>query len=186
MTRKISSPIKQKLLLILAAGLALSLTRSARKQFYILKSIPKEFRRIDRNYLWRILSEFHRDRLVNYREDKDGEITMTLSERGRKQILKLNLDQLEIKVPARWDKKWRLVIFDIPEKIKPAREALRDKLKDLGFFELQHSVWVWPYQCRDEINFIVEVFDIRQYVRLVEADSITNEADLLLRFNLMK
>ena len=186
MTRKISSPIKQKLLIILGAGLAIELARSVRKQIYILKNIPKEFQRVDQNYLWRIVAEFHRDRLVNYREDEDGTITMTLSERGREQILRLNLDQLTIKQPARWDKKWRLVIFDIPEKIKPAREALRGKLKDLGFFELQHSVWVFPYACRDEINFIVEVFDIRRYVRLVEADYVTNEADLLLRFNLKK
>ena len=186
MTRKISSPIKQKLLLALESGVAMGLTRSVRKQIYILKNIPKKFRQIDRDYLWRIISEFHRDRLVNYREDEDGAITMTLSERGQKQVLKLNLDQLEIKKSARWDKKWRLVIFDIPEKIKRARETLRDKLKNLGFFELQHSVWVFPYFCRDEINFIVEVFDIRRYVRLVEAEYITNEADLLLHFNLKK
>ncbi len=186
MTHKISSPIKQKLLLVLEAGVAMGLTRSVRKQIYILKSIPKEFRRIDQNYLWRIISEFHRDRLVNYQEDDDGEITMTLSEHGRKQILRFELDQLVIKPPARWDKKWRLVIFDIPEKIKLAREALRDKLKDLGFFELQRSVWVFPYSCHDEINFIVEVFDIRQHVRLVEAEYITNEAELLLRFDLKK
>jgi len=186
MIRKISSPIKQKLLLALAAGLALGLTRSPRKQLYILKNIPKEFRRINRDYLWRIISEFHRDRLVDYREDEDGIITMTLSEVGQKQTLKFKLDQLVIKKPAGWDKKWRLVIFDIPEKIKRGREALRDKLKELGFFKLQHSVWIYPYQCRDEINFIVEIFELRRYVRMVEADYITNEAELLLHFDLIK
>lgn len=186
MIRKISSPTKQKLLLALEAGLAMGLTRSVRKQIYILKSIPRKFRQVDRNYLWRIISEFHRDRLVDYRENEDGTVIMILSEHGQKQTLKFKLDELEIKTPARWDKKWRLVIFDIPEKIKRAREALRDKLKNLGFFELQHSVWVFPYQCREEINFIVEVFEIRRYVRVVEADYITNEADLLLHFGLKK
>lgn len=186
MARKITSPIKQKLLLALAAGLTLGLTRSPKKQLYILKNIPKEFSRINRDYLRRIIAEFHQDRLVNYTEGADGVITAKLSERGKKQTLRFKLEQLAIKRPARWDGQWRLVLYDIPEKIKPAREALRDKLKDLGFFELQRSVWVYPYPCRDEINFIMEVFDIRRHVRLAEAGFLTNEADLLLRFGLEK
>ena len=56
------------------------------------------------------------------------------------------------------DGEWRIVIFDIPEKFKKAREALRMKLKELGFLELQKSVFIFPYECEDEINFIVEVF----------------------------
>ena len=51
--------------------------------------------------------------------------------------------------------------FDIPEKLKRAREVLRDKLKDIGFIELQKSVFAHPFECEDEINFIVEVFQIR-------------------------
>ena len=39
------------------------------------------------------------------------------------------------------------------------------KLKELGFLELQKSVLVLPYECEDEINFIMEVFLIRPFVR---------------------
>lgn len=77
-----------------------------------------------------------------------------------------------------------MVLFDIPEKIRKGRDALRDKLKDLGFYELQKSVWVHPYPCEDEINFITEVFDLRPYIRFAEIAKITNEAKLKLHFKL--
>jgi len=184
--RFLTSPIKQKMLILLASGVALGLTRSPRSQRYILRAVPKILRQINRDYLHRLMANFRENRLVDYKEEEDGNITVTLSELGQKQVLKFKLDEMTIKTPWRWDKKWRLVIFDIPEKHKLARESLRAKLKDLGFRELQHSVWVYPHDCEAEINFIVEVFDIRPYVRLIEALKITDEASLLLHFDLNK
>ena len=58
------------------------------------------------------------------------------------------------------------------------------KLKDLGFSELQKSVLVLPYECEDEINFIVEVFLIRPFVRFVRVKSFTNEEQLKIKFGL--
>ena len=83
-----------------------------------------------------------------------------------------------------WDGKWRTVIFDIPEKLKSARNALRDKLKEVGFHELQKSVFVFPYECKDEIDFIIEFFNLRQYVRYGIFDFIDNDLHLRKTFNL--
>ena len=74
------------------------------------------------------------------------------------------------------------MIFDIPEKFKKAREALRLKLKELGFKELQKSVLVFPYECEDEINFIMEIFLVRPFVRFIRAKSFTNEEQLKIKF----
>ena len=92
---------------------------------------------------------------------------------------------MKIKKPAKWDGEWRIVIFDIPEKFKQAREVLRIKLKELGFLELQKSVFILPYECEDEINFVIEVFLIRPFVRLIRAQSFTNEEQLRIKFNLI-
>ena len=59
------------------------------------------------------------------------------------------------------------------------------KLKELGFKELQKSVLILPYECEDEINFIVEVFQIRPFVRFIRAKSFTNEEQLKIKFNLV-
>ncbi|MBI4135989.1 MAG: hypothetical protein HY481_00350 [Candidatus Vogelbacteria bacterium] len=184
--RLIKSPIKQKVLLLLATGVLLGLTRSPRQYFRIVRTAAKVWRFIDRNYLYQLVKEFKENRLVDYREKPNGEIEVILTEQGRKMTLRFDLDKLQIKPARVWDGRWRVLIFDIPEKKRPARDALRDKLKELGFHELQRSVFIQPYPCELEINFINEVFDIRNYVRLIEADRISNEAELLIRFGLDK
>ena len=134
--------------------------------------------------LLRAVREFYNDRLVDYKEDKDGFVKIILTKEGEKKALKFKIDEMEIKKPAKWDGEWRIVIFDIPERFKKAREALRMKLKELGFLELQKSVLVLPYECEDEINFIVEVFLIRLFVRFVRAKSFINEEQLKIKFGL--
>lgn len=181
------SPRKQKILVALAAGMIMGLSRSPGQPIRILKTLPKIFKDIETKYFIRAVKEFHRDRLVNYLENPNGtDIQITISELGRKRVLKFDFDKLEIKKPLIWDKKWRLVFFDVPEKKRLIRDSFRIKLQDLGFQELQRSIFIHPYPCEAEINFAIEVLDARSYVRLAEVDWITNEADLLLRFHLNK
>jgi len=180
----IKSETKEKIILLLASGVVLGLSRSPRNYFKVLKGAAKEWKEINRNKLVRIVREFYNDRLIDYKEDKDGSVKIILTKEGQKKALKFKLDEMEIKKPAKWDGEWRIVIFDIPERFKKAREALRMKLKDLGFRELQKSVLVLPYECEDEIDFIVEVFLIRPFVRFVRVKSFTNEEQLKIKFGL--
>lgn len=150
----------------------------------MLKDIPLEFKKIDRRVLQRIVREFYRDRLVDFKEDGDGGVQIILTEQGIKKALRYNIDTISIREPKKWDGKWRLVVFDIPEKMKKAREALRDKLRKLGFYQLQKSVFVFPFACHDEINFIVEFFELRPHVRIMTVLDVTNEAELKLHFEL--
>ena len=166
----IKSETKQKILILLLSGIAMGMARSPRGYFKIVGNIPNEFREIERKKLLRIVREFYNDRLVDYKEDKDGFVKIILTKEGQEKALKFKLDEMEIKKPAKWDGEWRIVIFDIPERFKKAREALRMKLKDLGFSELQKSVLVLPYECEDEINFIVEVFLIRYVCEIYESE----------------
>ncbi len=182
-TGKIISPTKQKVLLLLAAGAIIGLSRSPTMPKRVFRMVKKVWREIDRQYLYRIIREFHQERLVDYREGKDGVIDIVITEAGKKKVLSFKIDTMAIPQSRHWDKKWRLVFFDIPERKRAARDALRHKLKELGFKKLQRSVFVYPYQCEDEINFIIEFFEVRPYVRYGEMTKLTNEADLKLLFN---
>ena len=175
---------KKKILLLLMAGISLSLTRSPRGYFKILRNLPKEWKEIKRRRLKAIVKEFHNNRLVSFKENKEGFAEIVLTKEGERKALKFKIDEMEIKKPAKWDGQWRIVIFDIPERFKKAREALRNKLKDLGFIKLQESVFVFPYECEDEINFIVEVFLIRPFVRFMRVKSFTNEEQIRVNFGL--
>ncbi len=184
--KKYRAPYKQKLLLLLQGGLALALTRSPRKYYLVLKSIPKSLRTLDRMYLYRTIREFERDRLIDFKEKDDGTILITLSEQGEHRMLTYRIDDMKIEKPAVWDGKWRLVLFDIPEQKRAARDALRLKLKDLGFKELQHSVHILPYPCKDEIDFLMEFFSLTSCVYYAEIESLSNEARWIERFDLTR
>ena len=54
--------------------------------------------------------------------------------------------------PSRWDGRWRMVIFDIPETRKSERDYLRHLLLSYGFRKLQASVWASPYKVPREFN----------------------------------
>lgn len=54
----------------------------------------------------------------------------------------------------KWDGKYRLVIFDIPEKKRGIRDQFRTLVKNAGFYHLQDSVWAFPYDCRAFITFL--------------------------------
>lgn len=95
------------------------------------------------------------------------------------------IDNLKFKKQEKWDGLWRIIIFDIPEKFKKARNALAQKLKSAGAYPLQKSVFVYPYDCKDDIDFIVEFFNLRKYVRFILAKEIDNELHLKKIFNLI-
>ena len=177
--------LKKKVLLLLLAGLALGLTRSPKKQWWILKQIPKEWARVNRQALERAINSLYKSHLVSEKNYKDGTTTLVLSDDGKQKALRFNIDKMEIKKPEKWDKKWRIVMFDIPEKLKRLRDSLRLHFREIGLIELQKSVLVYPYPCSDEIEFILELYNARKHVRFVLAEKIDNELHLKKRFNLI-
>jgi len=98
--------------------------------------------------------------LIEFIRENDKEVVVKITDSGRKYLKTFDIDNMVLNRPEHWDGKWRLVIFDVPEKHKKAREALRRKLKDLGFVRLQDSAWVTPYPCDDEVRFLREIFNI--------------------------
>jgi len=108
-------------------------------------------------------------------KQKDNKTLILLTEKGKKRKLQYDLNHLEITKPKSWDKKWRLLMFDIPENKKTVREELRNKLKDLGFYQFQKSVWIYPYPCENEIDFISEYFSIGQYLNLLTVEIIEDK-----------
>ena len=136
----------------------------------IVKSLIKDyFRRksFEKYQFLKDLKSLQKRELIDYKELNDGRVKITMTKKGKEKILIYNLDSMELKKPARWDRKWRIIIFDIPEDMKRAREAIRKKLKDLNFYPLQKSVFITPYSCEDEIDFIASIFNIRKYILIL-------------------
>ena len=117
-------------------------------------------------------------KLIDMEELADGRVKITLEDGGKKKALEYKLEEMEIKKPAKWEGKWRMVLFDIPHKKKKAREALRFHLKRLGFYPYQKSAFIYPYDCQNEIDFLIEFYQIRPYVRQLVISEIDNDFHL--------
>ena len=116
---------------------------------------------------------------------RNGQIYISLTSDGKKKAGIFQINNLVIKRPKKWDKKWRLLIFDIPEKRKVAREALRGKLKELGFRKFQQSVWIYPYDCAAEMELLRDFFGLSDKdLQLVVAESINNNGHWRKSFSL--
>lgn len=108
----------------------------------------------------RVLDYMERRELIIWQELPDGQISVRLTKQGRNRAQKVNFDAMSISKPKKWDGRWRLVMFDIPEDIRKARSALSVKLKLLGFYQLQKSAWAHAYPCEQELELIRQVFRI--------------------------
>lgn len=102
-----------------------------------------------------------RDRLIEQgllTKDSRGLLEMTA--KGKQTLRRLELSDFKLKKPKKWDKKWRVLIFDIPEYRRGLREKVRRTLRAIGFVRVQDSVWVYPYPCEDLITFLKADFKV--------------------------
>lgn len=77
-----------------------------------------------------------------------------LTQQGEELIDGLYASSYVIPMPARWDGKWRLVMFDVPEKRKKVRDTLRMLLRNAGFVHFQDSAWIQPYPCDELVTLL--------------------------------
>lgn len=104
--------------------------------------------------------------LVEFIDDK--EIIFRLTDKGKDKALWTKIRFVDEK----WDGKWRLVIWDIPEKRKLIREMLRSKLKQLGFIQFQKSVWGTKKNCTKELREFIKKVGIGGWVMVIESENI--------------
>lgn len=110
---------------------------------------------------------------VEVSQNPDGSYSVQTTVSGKRQAEKYNLDDIYIKAPKRWDKKWRLVIFDIPAEKQKGRLALLSKLKELSFIMLQKSVWAHPFECQNEVAVLARAFEVDKYIHHILCDSVS-------------
>ncbi len=144
----------------------------------------KKFQSYNKTQAKRSLGNLRRSKLIIFKE-KDGKFSIELTEKGKRVLKEVDISELKNKKPVQWDGLWRIVIFDIPESQEYGRVALRNKMKEVGFYQLQKSVWAFPYECEKEIELLVEVFDINSFVNFITAKKIKDDEKLKKYFKLL-
>jgi hypothetical protein len=143
-----------------------------------------------------LLSEKRPAYRINYavrRLRERGWIKLTRGNNGRRYALtadgeaalaKYELKQNTIPAPRRWDKKWRIVIFDVREKRRACRDAIREALREFGFKHLHDSVWIFPYPCDDIVELAKTAYGVRHDAIYLVCDRFVGDEWLAFDFNL--
>ena len=97
----------------------------------------------------------------------EAEIVFKLTQIGNDYLLTgKSEDEIE------WDGKWRIVVFDIPEKRRVIRDILRSRLKMWGFSLWQQSVWASKKNLTEKLNQLIKDLNIGDWVLIIESDNV--------------
>jgi phenylacetic acid degradation operon negative regulatory protein len=77
-------------------------------------------------------------------------------EEAAKRIFKLS--------PEKWDGKWRMLIYSIPEEKRNIRDEIRKELVWSGFGNLSNSTWISPNDLTKQVYSLIDKYDIQEYV----------------------
>src|SRR3989344_2387703 len=142
--------------------------------------IGKRFKDQTRTTLSRLANEG----LIRF-EERRGKRYARITEKGRRVLaFEQQKKALQAQTKKRWDRRYRIVIFDIAEARRSIRIQLRETMRSAGFVRLQDSVWVYPYDCEDFTALLKADLHIGREVIYIIAESIENDGWLREHFNL--
>jgi len=135
----------------------------------------EKWKQFNLGYLLQTLRRLQKQKLVEIK-DINGKQRITITQKGKTKILEYAVDELEISNPKTWDKKWRVIIYDIPNRKKYLQELIREALRNLGFLAIQESVYITPYPCYKEIEFLREYYHVSPYIKHLLVDKLEDDS----------
>lgn len=116
--------------------------------------------------------------------ERDGKRFLRITPKGRKALVFQQAKVALKNQKKKWDKRWRMVVFDVPERRRSVRDSLRDVMNEIGFVRLQDSVWVYPHDCEDFVALLKAKLKIGKDVLYAIVDTIEHDKHLREHFNL--
>ena len=127
----------------------------------------KEKNKITRQIFSKVAYRLKKSGLIEYANDQN----FVLKNKGKEMIDFVKIDRIKLN-EKRTDNLWRLIIFDIPETKRGARDILRAKLNEFECYLLQKSVYVTPYSCEQEISEIMSCLGLKNEVKVLLVQSL--------------
>jgi len=158
-------------------------TYSGMQRFYGIYHSKKEdrvywARKEEERKIKKSIKDLEKRKYIKFDRNKN----LYLTEKGVLEFIKFRIEKKQKK----WDKKWRIIIFDVAEDRRNSRDFLRSRLKWLGFKELQKSAWIFPYDIQREIEELMKIskYDAEGDVRFLIVEKIKSDDDLKKWFDL--
>lgn len=155
--------------------------------FGSILSLIKELteKKIPEKKLRRVIKKLEEKEIIEIKEEGD-QIYVYLKGRWHPLVLKYSLKPfLALKRrKKKWNGKWFLVIFDVPERQRNKRNYLRKFLQYIGFYPYQQSVYIFPHECKKEVELIKKIVEGGRYINYIIAEKIDEEEKVKKFFGL--
>lgn len=150
----------------------------------IIKILLEE-KKLKEKQIYRSFNNLKKRKLIYIKKNKN-QAYVYFTEEGKRKILKYSIRKILAlkKKNKRWGGYWFIVFFDVPEEERLKRDYLRKFLKFIGFVSYQKSVYIYPFECKSEINLIKKIIVGGKYIRYVIAKEIEDEQKYRRMFNL--
>lgn len=96
----------------------------------------------------------------------EGKKAMMLTKDGIGKAIRAGFKLESQKKQKRKDKKWIMIIFDIPKQDERKRGILRSILQGLGYKMFQKSVWITPYDVFEKTENLLQFYSLDSYVKI--------------------
>ncbi len=175
-------PIAHTILGVIAISGLVTVTVCAPNALQLLRPFFEEKKYSPKKAIERNIESLVRTGLVRKKINKNGEVALELTKRGKWEVtLRFNKDKGS---KQKWDKKWRLVIFDVPNTHSKLRRELTRGMHLYGFHLLQKSVWIYPYPCDNFVKILRDHLELQKNVLYMTVDTIENDKTLQKIFKL--
>lgn len=133
-------------------------------------------RKIEKKKIQRALKNLEKKEIITLEKKGDG-VYVHLKDKKNIKVIKYSLKKILDfkKKEKKWMGKWFMVFFDIPETQKNKRDFLRKFLIYLGFYAYQKSVYIFPYDCKEEVDLIKKIVESAKYMKYIIAEEIEDE-----------
>ena len=126
--------------------------------------------------LWRLRQILKRMKDAEYVEIKEenGLSVVKITKKGQDKILRYNIEKMDLD-ETKLDGHWRLVIYDIKTPKRKNSEMFRRSISKLKMLKLQKSVYITPFACEDEIEYLRQIYEIGSEVLILKVKNLENE-----------
>jgi len=162
------------------------------KQGYILFNLPSQspfkieslleineewnnWKKFNKSHLNKTLKRLKEQKIVDIQIKANQQI-IRITKKGQIKVLRYAVEELSLKKTVRWDRKWRLVIYDIPASKRQVQEQIRKSLKKMDFYQIQESVYLTPYPCFEEIEFLRGFYSLEDQIKILTINELENDS----------
>lgn len=116
--------------------------------------------------------------------EKHGDLfSIAPTKKALERMRRIKFEILQVTRPKKWNRTWWIVVADIPRAFRGAANMFQKKIKQMQFYPLQRTVWVHPFDPRDEIETVAAHYRVNPFITVMEVKRLDpSDAEILRNF----